>query len=164
MSIWVSYLFYEPNNALRAFTTALEFQFKNFNHRGKMVQNVNFSSVSQNCYLSLKFNPTHQYESRCMLGFQNKALDVKILKFHTNHDNNIYLEKCDFQQKLVFQFWDHHWICDVETSLGVVSDSNSSPGWPYMQNEANFNWQFSQFISKNVTFANDTKHRQIIYC
>ena len=39
-----------------------------------------------------------------MLGFQKRALDIKLLKFHTNQDNNTYLEKCDFQEKLVYQF------------------------------------------------------------
>ena len=41
-----------------------------------------------------------------MLGFKNKALNVKILKFHANGDNNVYLEKHDFQRKLVYQFLD----------------------------------------------------------
>ena len=27
-----------------------------------------------------------------------------------------------------------------------------SPGWPCMKNEANLNWHFWQFVSKNVTF------------
>ena len=57
-----------------------------------------------------------------MLGFQNKALDSKLLKFHLNRDNSAYLEKYDFQWKLVCQLWDCHWIHGVETSSEVVSD------------------------------------------
>ena len=30
-----------------------------------------------------------------MLGFQNRASDIKILKFHTNRDNNAYLKKIE---------------------------------------------------------------------
>ena len=61
-----------------------------------MVQNINFLSVGQNRYLSLKLNPTRQQESSGMLDFENRSLDVKILKFHTNWDNSAYLEKRDF--------------------------------------------------------------------
>ena len=60
-----------------------------------------------------------------MLDFQNKALDSKLLKFHANRDNQAYLEKCDFQRKLVYQIWDCHWIRGIETSSRVVSDSES---------------------------------------
>ena len=64
---------------------------------GKIVQNVNFLPVSQNSNLSLKLNPTRQHESKGMLGYQNRASDIKLLKFHANQDNNAYLEKQNFQ-------------------------------------------------------------------
>ena len=63
---------------------------------GKIIQIVNFSLISQNSDLSLKLNPTRQYEPRDMLGFQNRAPTIKLLKFHVNRDNNAYLEKFDF--------------------------------------------------------------------
>ena len=57
-----------------------------------------------------------------MLGFQNKAPDIKILKFHVNQDNSAYLEKYDFQWKLVCQLLDRYWIHGIEKSLEVVSN------------------------------------------
>ena len=59
-----------------------------------------------------------------MLDFQNRAPNIKILKFHTNWDNNAYLEKYDFQQNLVYKLWDRHWIRGIKTSLEVVLDSD----------------------------------------
>ena len=88
-----SYLLYEPNHALRAFTATPELQFQISDPTGKIIQNVKFSSVSQNSDLSLKLNPTHQHESKGMLGFQNKASYIKLLKFQINQYNNAYLEK-----------------------------------------------------------------------
>ena len=58
-----------------------------------MVQNINFVSVNQNKDLSSKLNPTSQHESKGIISFQNKALDIKLLKFHANRDNSAYLEK-----------------------------------------------------------------------
>ena len=100
------YFLYEPNRTLRVSTTTPELKCQNSNPRGKMVQKVNFSPVGQNNNLSLNLNPTCQQESRGMFGFQNRAPDVKILKFHVDQDNSAYFEKCDFQQKLIFRFWD----------------------------------------------------------
>ena len=60
--------------------------------------------ISKNCDLSLKLNSTHQQESRGILGFQNRVSNIKLLKIHTNRDNSAYLEKYDFQRKLVCQF------------------------------------------------------------
>ena len=57
-----------------------------------------------------------------MLGFQNKALDIKLLKFYANRDNWACIKKCDFRRKLVYQIWDCYWIRGVEMSLGVVLD------------------------------------------
>ena len=100
----MSCLLHKPNYALHAFAITSELQFYIFDPKGKIVQNVNFLHVSQNSDLSLKLNPNHQHESRGILGFQNKAPDIKILKFHANQDNSVYLEECDFQHKLIFQF------------------------------------------------------------
>ena len=61
-----------------------------------------FFLLNQNCDLSLKLNYTHQYESKGMLDFQNKASDIKLLEFHLNRDNNAYFEKHDFQRKRVY--------------------------------------------------------------
>ena len=78
-------------------------------------KNVNFCKRHQ--ILSLRQNKA--------LLRQNRALDIKLLKFHKNRNNQAYLRKRDFQRKLVCQIWDHYWIHGIETSLGVVSDSNS---------------------------------------
>ena len=99
-----SYILYELNHAPRAFTATPKPQFHIFNPRGKIVKNINFSSVSQNSDLSSKLNLARQQESRAMLSFQNKALTVKLLKFHVNQDNSTYLKKYNFQRKLVCQF------------------------------------------------------------
>ena len=148
----ISYLLYEPKHTLRAFTATCKLKIQNFDPMGKMVQNVNFSSVGQNGDLSLKLNPTHQHEFRGILDFQNRVLNVKILKFNSNWDNSAYLEKYDFQRKLGYQF---------EIVIGFVTSKQvhkwsmimiSSLSWLCTQNEANFNWQFSHFVSKNVTF------------
>ena len=58
-----------------------------------MVQNIKFSLVGQNNDLSLKLNPNNKQESIVMLNFQNRALDLKILKFHANRNNSAYPEK-----------------------------------------------------------------------
>ena len=94
-----SYLLYESKGALRAFTFALELKFPIFDPRGKIVQNVNFLSISQNSDLSLNVNPSRQHEYRGILGFQNRALNIKLLNFHTNQDNSAYIKKCNFEQK-----------------------------------------------------------------
>ena len=91
-----SYFLYGPNNALLTFTVAPELQFHIFNPRGKIIQNVNFTSISQTSNLISKLNPTRQHESKGMLGFQKRALDTKLLKFHVNQDNWAYFEKRDF--------------------------------------------------------------------
>ena len=97
------YLLYEPNSAPRAFTADRELQFHISVPSRKIVQNVKFLSVNQNSYSILKLNPTRQHESSGMLDFQNRVTDTKLLKFYTNQDERVYLEKCDFQRKLVCQ-------------------------------------------------------------
>ena len=87
----------------RAFTVAFKLQFHIFDPKGNIVKYVKFLPISQNSGLSSKLNPTCQHESKGMLGFQNSALDIMLLKFHTNRDNITYLEKCDFQRKFVCQ-------------------------------------------------------------
>ena len=93
------YLLYEPNHALCVSTTAPKLQFYISNPRGKIIQNINFSSVSQNNDLSSKLDLIHQHESRGILDFQNRAPDIKILKVHANWDNSAYFEKHNFEQK-----------------------------------------------------------------
>ena len=89
------YPLYGPNSALRAFIAALELQFYISISMGKIVQNIKFSSVCQTSDLILKLDSTRQHESKGMLGFQNRA-DTKLLKFHQNRDERVYLKKCDF--------------------------------------------------------------------
>ena len=49
-----------------------------------MIQIVILQPVSQNSYLSSKLNPTSQNKSMHMLSFQNRALDIKILKIYAS--------------------------------------------------------------------------------
>ena len=76
------YLLYGPNSALCAFPAALELQFHISVPRSKIIQNVKFLSVYQTSDLISKLDFTRQHESRGMLGFQNRAPDTKLLKFH----------------------------------------------------------------------------------
>ena len=80
-----------------AFTATLELHFHIFKPKGKIVQNVNFSPVSQKNDLSLKLNPTRQNKSRGMLGFQNRALEYPVIEIYANRDNNTYIKKHNFQ-------------------------------------------------------------------
>ena len=105
---------------LSVFIAASELQFYISDARGKIIQNVKFSSVNQTSDLISKLDPTHQHEYMGMLGFQNKAPNIKLLKIHANQENWAYLEKHDIQRKLIFQIWDHYWIHHIETSPGVV--------------------------------------------
>ena len=50
----------------------------------------------------------------------------------------------------------------IKTLLSILRLSLDS--WQQNESETKFNWHFSQFVSKNVTFfTNNIKHRQIIY-
>ena len=64
---------------------------------GKIVQNIKFWPVSQNNDSTLNLNLTLQHDSRGMLDFQNRPLDIKLLKFHANRDDWAYFEKYNFQ-------------------------------------------------------------------
>ena len=98
-----SYLLYGSNIALHTFTAFIELQFHISETKGKIVQNVKFLSVSQTSGLISKLDATRQHESKVMLSFQNRALDIRLLKIHTNQDNRAYLKKPDVQWKLVFK-------------------------------------------------------------
>ena len=63
------YLLYESNSALRAFTATFELQLHISIPRGKIIQNIEFSSLCQNSYLISKLYSTRQHESRGILGF-----------------------------------------------------------------------------------------------
>ena len=63
------YLLYEPNYVLCVFTNDPKLQFHISDLMGKIVQNINFSSVSQNSDLSSNLNPTPQYKARGTLYF-----------------------------------------------------------------------------------------------
>ena len=104
------YLLYEPNNVLHAFIVASELQFQIFDSMNKIVQNVKFSPVSQISDSTLKLYSTCQHESRGMLGFKNRALDIKLLKFYTNRDNRAYLN-------LIFN---RSSFAKYETTIGFV--------------------------------------------
>ena len=44
------------------------------------------------CDSNIILSITRQHKSRGMLDFQNRALDIKLLKFYTNRDNQAYLK------------------------------------------------------------------------
>ena len=99
-----SYLLDVPNHAFCAFTAAPELKFHIFDPRDKIVQNINFLPINKNSYSRSKLNRIGQHECRDILGFQNRASDIKLLKFYANQDNIVYIRKYDFQRKLVYQF------------------------------------------------------------
>ena len=117
-----SYLLYDLNLALRAFTAASELQFNISDPNGKIVQNVNFSPISQNNNLILKLNPTHQHVSKSMINFKNRSSYYDVTQIDTivlTSKNTI------FQLKLVCKIWCCHWICWIETSPKMVSNLDS---------------------------------------
>ena len=67
--------------------------------------------VSQNSDLSSKLNPTHQHDFKGMFGFQNKIMDIKLLKFHANRDNMTYIENIIFNGSLFVKY---------DTAIGFV--------------------------------------------
>ena len=116
--------------------------------RAKLFKVSTFLRVSQNSDLSSQLNPTHQHDSKGILSFQNRALSVKLLKFHANIDERTYIEKCDFQWNVFVKF---------ETAIGFVASKRVqrwsqifilSPNQSYTQNETTLNWQFLQFYRK----------------
>ena len=132
---------------------------------GKIIQNVKFSSISQTSDLISKLDSTRQHESNSMLSFQNRATYIKLLKFHINRDERAYFEKVIYNESSFLRFWECHWICGVAMSLGVCSDSDlESRLTLHKKTRQNLNWQFI-VVFKNMTFffANESKHRHIIY-
>ena len=67
--------------------TTPELQLHISDPKGKIVQNIKKKLVNQNNDLIPKLDSTHQHESKGMLSLQNKAPDIKILKFHVNRNN-----------------------------------------------------------------------------
>ena len=86
-----SYLLYEPNHALCTFIAAPKLQLGTKSSKMSI-----FHAICQKSDLISKLNPTRQRDSRVILCFQNKALDIKLLKFLANRDNSAYLAKHDF--------------------------------------------------------------------
>ena len=76
MKYFGSHLLYERNCAFRALTAIPELKFQSSYPMGKIIQNVNFSLVSQNSDSSSKLNFNRQHESKDILSFQNRALDI----------------------------------------------------------------------------------------
>ena len=98
-----------------------------------------------------------------MHGFQNRASDYKLLKFHGNQDNQAYLKKIDCQQKLVFQILYCHWIQSDETSLGVIADPDSEFRLAlHAKRGKYFNYQFTDYIEK-CDFFQTTSNIDILY-
>ena len=120
--------------------------------------------MSQNSDLIPKLDPTRPHKSRGILGFQNRVRDIKLLKIHADRDNRTYLEKHDFQQKLIFQIWDHYWICGVKPSLRVVSVPNSKSRLALHAKWGKVKLLFFIVSLKKRDFlTNGTKYKHIIY-
>ena len=96
LSIWVPTSYLSPTKALRVFTVASKLQFHIFDPRGQNRPNIKILPVNQSSDLGSKLNHTHQHGSMDMLGFQNRAIDIKLLNFHANRDNSAYLENHNF--------------------------------------------------------------------
>ena len=77
-----------------------------------MVKNINFSSVHHNRDLSLKLNPNRQHESRGILIFQNRVLDIKILNFHANETIVFTLKNVIFNES---------WFVNFEIVIGFMA-------------------------------------------
>ena len=76
------------------------------------------------------------------------------MKFQANRDNRTYIEKHDFQQKLVCQIKDRHWIHCVETSPRVVLNSNSESQLAlHAKRNKSFNCQFHRLSRKMWLFC-----------
>ena len=107
---------------------SLQPPISNFTFHTLGVKSSKMSKVfhfSQNSDLSLKLNPTRQQNFRGMLDFQNRTPYIKLLKFHVNRDNMTYLEKYNFQRKLVYQIEIAIGFMASKMSLGMVSDLDS---------------------------------------
>ena len=74
---------------------------------GAKSSKMSIFACQSNSALISNLNFTRQHESKGMLDLQNRAPYVK-LQFYVNRDNDVYLEKWDFQRKLVCQLWDRH--------------------------------------------------------
>ena len=99
-----------------------------------------------------------------MPSFQNRAPYIKLLKFHANQDNSSYLKKCDFQQKLICEFWDCYWIHSIEKSLGVVSDLDSKSRFAlHVKMRQTLIVNFHRLCRKMWLFTNGFKYRKIVY-
>ena len=133
-----SYLLYEPNHTLHAFTAAPEFQFHISDLRGKIIQNVNFSLVSQNSDSTLKLNLTRQHKFKSILGFQNKALNIKLLKFtqiktiRLTSKNTIFNGTSFAKSETITRFVASKRVWEWSRILIL------SLGWPFTINEAKF--------------------------
>ena len=88
-----------------------------------------------------------------MLGFQNRALNLKLLKFHALETIEVTSKNTIFNESSFTKF---------ETSIGYVTSKWDqewsrililSIGYPYTQKDAKILTVNSQIISKNMTFC-----------
>ena len=133
-----------------------------------------FLPISQNNDLSSNLNSNRQNEAKGMLGFENRASDIKLLKFHAiniivHTSKNVIFNISSFVNSVfAIEFVASKRVRQCLSILRPPLDSwrqNEfekglililSPGWPCMQNEANLHWYFSQFVSKNMIFFTTT--------
>ena len=95
-----SYLLHESNNALCALTVAPELRIIIFNPRGKIIQNVKFSLVSQNSGLSSKLDSNHQNESGEYLIFKIEPQKYINQNCTQNNITRVTLENAFFNHSL----------------------------------------------------------------
>ena len=86
------------------------------------------------------------------------------MKFHVNWDNQAYRKKKKrFSTEACYQIWDLHWIRDIETSLGVVSDPDSEFCLAlHAKRDKTFNFQFTNYLEK-CEFLQTTSNIDILY-
>ena len=97
-------------------------QFHIFDLRGKIVQNIKFSPVSQNSDYNLKIRPYSSTQVQEYAWFPKQSYRYQVIEISYKSRQLTYLEKRNFQQKLVYKLWDLHWIYGIKMSLGVPLD------------------------------------------
>ena len=98
-----------------------------------------------------------------MLSLENRALDIKLSKIHTNRDNRAYFEKEDFQWKLVFQIRVRYWICSVKTSPRVVLVLDSESQLVLQVKRGKVELAVFTIILKKLFFLQTTSNIDILY-
>ena len=74
---------------------------------GEKPSKIQFFTRGSKQRYKLKIEPYLSTRVQGYAQIPKQSPNVKILIFYANWDNSIYLEKCDFQQKLDCELWDY---------------------------------------------------------